>query len=102
MSMSAELLSRSKRRLRMHITMPPNSPTLIAAGPAPRAASPAPRWREAASATMSGEGRRACLEEDAVRCRQIECDGGLGPQAEEDARQRHRRHLGWHDCAGEM
>src|SRR5262249_14735017 len=70
----------------------------------PSAGSAQPRWREAGPPgnSMSADGRCACLEEGALRCHQIECNGGLEPQSFKNARQRQRWGLGQHNCAGEM
>ena len=56
MSMSAELLSSSKRRLRIHVRMPPKFPELDRGGSAPRAASVPPRLREGAPARCQARG----------------------------------------------
>jgi hypothetical protein len=102
-SMSAELLSSSKRRLRIHITRPPMSNF----DPSRRKQRRARHRRHLAAArplagSMSDDGRPACLEDDAVRRRHVDGDGGLESRAGENLRQRHRRRLGGYQCAGEM
>src|SRR5262249_1739687 len=105
MSMRAELLSRSKRLLRMDMIRR-SSPTSIHHGEKQR------RMQDRRSlagakpgrpgSSMPGDGRWAWLEEGALRCYQIECNSGLEPKSVKNARQRQRRSLGRHNCAGEM
>jgi hypothetical protein len=52
--------------------------------------------------SMSGDGRCARAEQRGVWRSQIKFGGKLEPQLAENGGQRQRRHLGRHQCAGEM
>jgi hypothetical protein len=104
MSMSAELLSRSKRRLRIHISRPPMS-NLDSSRRKQRRVRyrRGPRWcARPPAGSMSDDGRCACLEDDAVRRRYVDGDDGVESQAAKNLRQRHRRHLGRYQRSGKM
>jgi hypothetical protein len=103
-NMSAELLSRSTRLLRIDMTTPPHPRTSTHRSVTSRVQHRRSfaGARLADNSAMSGDRRCACSEEGGLGCRQIEFNGGCEPQAAEHARQRQSWRLGRYQCAGEM